>query len=97
MRNGRPHEETRRSQNPHPAKRSSRRIERQMVGPWSYAQLAADSKWFHGVISFDAIAYDPGDQAILMRSQLLRWRPVVSLVHAAISSSASTPGNGRRL
>lgn len=36
----------------------------QIVGRWTYAQLAADPKWFHGWISFDAVAYHPGDQAI---------------------------------
>ena len=35
-----------------------------IVGRWSYRELAADPKWFHGWISFDALAFHPGDRQI---------------------------------
>lgn len=35
-----------------------------MVGRWSYRELAADPTWFHGWISFDAVAFHPGDRKI---------------------------------
>jgi sugar lactone lactonase YvrE len=36
----------------------------QIVGRWSYRQLAADPRWRHGWISFDAVACHPGDGGI---------------------------------
>jgi sugar lactone lactonase YvrE len=35
-----------------------------IVGRWSYRDLAADPNWFHGWISFDAVAYNPDDRCI---------------------------------
>lgn len=35
-----------------------------IVGRWSYRQLAANQEWFHGWISFDAVAWHPGDGMI---------------------------------
>ena len=36
----------------------------QIVGRWTYRQLAADPRWSKGWISFDAVAFHPGDGAI---------------------------------
>jgi hypothetical protein len=35
-----------------------------IVGRWSYSDLAANADWFHGWISFDAVAYHPGDRTV---------------------------------
>ena len=35
-----------------------------IVGKWSYHQLAADPKWSKGWISFDAVAFNPDDRQI---------------------------------
>lgn len=35
-----------------------------IVGRWSYRELVADPRWFHGWISFDAVTYHPGDRQI---------------------------------
>jgi hypothetical protein len=35
-----------------------------IAGRWSYRQLAADPAWFHGWISFDAVAYHAADRQI---------------------------------
>jgi hypothetical protein len=35
-----------------------------MVGRWTYKDLIADPEWFHGWISFDAVAFHPGERKI---------------------------------
>jgi sugar lactone lactonase YvrE len=35
-----------------------------IVGRWSYRELCADLKWFHGWISFDSVAFNPDDRQI---------------------------------
>jgi len=35
-----------------------------IVGRWSYRELCADPKWFHGWISFDAVVFNPDDRQI---------------------------------
>ena len=35
-----------------------------IVGRWSYRELAADPKWFHGWISFDAVTFHASDRQI---------------------------------
>ena len=33
----------------------------EIVGRWTYAELAANPEWFHGWISFDAVLFNPDD------------------------------------
>ena len=33
-----------------------------IAGRWSYRQLAADSNWFSGWISFDTVTWNPADR-----------------------------------
>jgi hypothetical protein len=35
-----------------------------IVRRWTYRQLAANPYWYHGWISFDSVAFNPGDGKI---------------------------------